>query len=706
MQATQQKNIQKVNPLLLLQEHCNTQKNQKEQELKQLEKNKILLEKEYLLKQSIASLSELRAQLVEGQACALCGSLDHPYAKGLLPLVDDSQEQLSEIKKQITTCQNELRKAEIELTKTNQELALLTETIKTHEPALADKSKSLAQNLAPYFSHTKLTHNEEQLTDVIVQIDEKITQIQSKQQALEEQINKVEKLENEQSNQQIIISELEGKINAQTLLTRQLTIELEQHKNNLTRLKAENTELNQEYISAFNQLTEDLTPLGITDLNLHSKQACDTINLNLKAKLEFWQELQSSQFNLDNEMTGLNATIQAQTEQVAKQVQQLEMLQANYDVKSAELNLDIKNRISLFASKNTEIEEQLSLKQLSQTEELFIQQTNHLTQLKQDQQNLQLQISENENYFDDLRHQNIKLKQLFQNKCIHLGFVSTEEYLAACMDSLSRENLTHKLEKLNNEKVSIETTIQNLDSNLLLEKNKNLSLESLENIQLHLEDLKLQLLANENDLGVIRGQLTHHQQQLGTVSALQEQLHLKRVESKKWSNLNSLIGSANGMAYRNFVQGITFEILIQFANQQLQKISDRYLLIQSIESPLELKVVDSYQANEVRSTQNLSGGETFLISLSLALGLSKMASDTVSVDTLFLDEGFGTLDESTLETALNTLSSLQTEGKLIGIISHVAALKERIHTQIKVSPLRYGQSKIEGPGCSKVQPAP
>ena len=99
-------------------------------------------------------------------------------------------------------------------------------------------------------------------------------------------------------------------------------------------------------------------------------------------------------------------------------------------------------------------------------------------------------------------------------------------------------------------------------------------------------------------------------------------------------------------------------------------------------------------------------GETFLISLSLALGLSKMASDTVSVDTLFLDEGFGTLDESTLETALNTLSSLQTEGKLIGIISHVAALKERIHTQIKVSPLRYGQSKIEGPGCSKVQPAP
>lgn len=702
MQATQQKNIQKVNPLQLRQEHCNTQKNQKELELKQLEKNKILLEKEFLLKQSIASLNELRAQLVEGQACALCGSLDHPYTKGLLPLVDDSQEPLSEIKKQITTSQYELRTAEIELTKINQELALLTESIKTHEPTLADKSNSLAQNLAPYFSQIKLIHHEEQLNSLIAEIDKKIAQIQSKQQALEEKIDKAEQLEKEQGNQQIVIAELEGKINAQTLLTRQLTIELEQHQNNLTRLKAENTELNQEYISAFNQLTEDLTPLGITDINLHSKQACDSISLNLKAKLEYWQELQSSQFNLENEITGLNATIQAQTEQFTKQVQQLEILQANYDVKNAELDLDIKNRIHLFASKNTEIEEQISLDLLRQTEELSIEHTNHLVQFKQDQQNLKLQISENESSFDDLRHQNMKLNQLFQNKCKDLGFESNDEYLAACLDSASRAYLTHKLEKLNHEKVSIETTIQNLDSNLLLEKNKNLSLQSLENIQFHLKNLNQQLLANENELGVIKAQLTQHQQQLDKVSVLEEQLHLHRATAKKWSNLNSLIGSADGKLYRNFVQGITFEILIQFANQQLQKISDRYLLIQSPETPLELKVIDSYQANEIRSTQNLSGGETFLISLSLALGLSKMASDTVSVDTLFLDEGFGTLDEGTLETALNTLASLQNEGKLIGIISHVAALKERIHTQIKVSPQRYGQSKIEGPGCFKL----
>ncbi len=105
----------------------------------------------------------------------------------------------------------------------------------------------------------------------------------------------------------------------------------------------------------------------------------------------------------------------------------------------------------------------------------------------------------------------------------------------------------------------------------------------------------------------------------------------------------------------------------------------------------------------VRSTtKNLSGGESFLVSLALALGLSKMASKNVRVDSLFLDEGFGTLDEEALDTALQTLSSLQQEGKLIGVISHIQALKDRIGTQIQVTPLRGGRSVLSGPGCERM----
>ena len=160
-----------------------------------------------------------------------------------------------------------------------------------------------------------------------------------------------------------------------------------------------------------------------------------------------------------------------------------------------------------------------------------------------------------------------------------------------------------------------------------------------------------------------------------------------------------MIGSADGKKYRNFAQGLTFEMMIGHANRQLQKMTDRYLLVRDDTQPLELNVVDSYQAGEIRSTKNLSGGESFIVSLSLALGLSHMASKNVRVDSLFLDEGFVTLDEEALDTALETLAGLQQDGKLIAVISHVPALKERISTEIQVVSQAGGKSVILGPGC-------
>jgi exonuclease SbcC len=144
---------------------------------------------------------------------------------------------------------------------------------------------------------------------------------------------------------------------------------------------------------------------------------------------------------------------------------------------------------------------------------------------------------------------------------------------------------------------------------------------------------------------------------------------------------------------------LTFEMMTRHANRRLREMTDRYLLIRDEAQPLELNVIDNYQAGEIRSTKNLSGGESFIVSLALALGLSQMASRNVRVDSLFLDEGFGTLDEDALETALETLAGLRQDGKLIGVISHVAALKERIGARIEVIPGTGGKSRISGPGC-------
>ena len=117
------------------------------------------------------------------------------------------------------------------------------------------------------------------------------------------------------------------------------------------------------------------------------------------------------------------------------------------------------------------------------------------------------------------------------------------------------------------------------------------------------------------------------------------------------------------------------------------------------QKPLEISVVDGYQAGEVRPVSNLSGGESFVVSMALALGLSEMSSSRTRIDSLFIDEGFASLDEDYLESALQTLFALgNREGKLIGVISHVGALKERIAAQIEVTPLSGGRSTLSGPG--------
>lgn len=210
-------------------------------------------------------------------------------------------------------------------------------------------------------------------------------------------------------------------------------------------------------------------------------------------------------------------------------------------------------------------------------------------------------------------------------------------------------------------------------------------------------------------LNELRNIIPNIQQKLNENTAAKNRLkekqtliHAQKKECEHWDKLHSLIGSADGKKFRNFAQGLTFELLISHANRYLEKMTDRYLLIRDQNVPLELNVVDNYQAGEVRPTKNLSGGECFIVSLTLALGLSRMSSRKVRVDSLFLDEGFGSLDEDTLETALDVLSGLHHQGKLICVISHVPALNERISCQLKVWPSYGGKSVVIGPGCRQI----
>ncbi|MCI5151033.1 MAG: chromosome segregation protein SMC, partial [Candidatus Electrothrix sp. MAN1_4] len=204
-------------------------------------------------------------------------------------------------------------------------------------------------------------------------------------------------------------------------------------------------------------------------------------------------------------------------------------------------------------------------------------------------------------------------------------------------------------------------------------------------------------------IGSLQHQLQKNKEQRQQQRELLHSLEAQKKECLRWKELHDLIGSSDGKKYRNFAQGLTFELMVSRANAQLARVTDRYLLVRDQQQPLELNVIDSWQAGEVRSTKNLSGGESFVVSLALALGLSEMVGGNVRVDSLFLDEGFGALDEEALETALETLAGLRRDGKLIGVISHVGALKERIACQLEVVPGTGGQSVVRGSGVRRVE---
>ena len=177
-------------------------------------------------------------------------------------------------------------------------------------------------------------------------------------------------------------------------------------------------------------------------------------------------------------------------------------------------------------------------------------------------------------------------------------------------------------------------------------------------------------------------------------SGLQEELNVRRTESERWAKLNELAGSADGAKFRRIAQGYTLDILLNYANVQLRELTRRYRL-ERVPETLALQVIDRDMCDEVRTVHSLSGGESFLVSLALALGLSSLSSNRMRVESLFIDEGFGSLDAETLRVAMDALESLRTQGRKIGVISHVQEMTERIPVRICVNRAGNGRSFLE-----------
>jgi len=360
----------------------------------------------------------------------------------------------------------------------------------------------------------------------------------------------------------------------------------------------------------------------------------------------------------------------------------------------AELDQLTQQRIELFgAGKPDEV-----LAQLEAQRETLQQK---LTERTKAQQQTQIQLERSRSQLEQITGQLEALQAKYDKRIARLtsaaekrGFTSWKLAKDALLDEETEKKIESQLNAIQKQIVQAQQQVKDLQKRL--QQIQSETPKSLEEhvLQRQLTEQKNTLTEQIEALAQLKATLVQNEARKKQNEALVQEWNHQQKEVNRWAKLNQLIGSATGHVYRNYAQSLTLRRLIQMANTHLNHLNGRYLIELTREGDLELDIIDTFQADNRRSMSTLSGGEGFLVSLSLALGLSDLAGRNAVIQSLFIDEGFGTLDSHSLDLAISTLENLQALGKTIGIISHVQELKERIGVQIQVQKLGNGVSTL------------
>ncbi|KFX69783.1 chromosome segregation protein SMC [Pseudomonas taeanensis MS-3] len=598
-----------------------------------------LLEQE----QRIQALETYRAQLQEGQACPLCGSDQHPAIAAYQALdVSATQQALQTKKLELETLANSGQGLA-------SQLAALAATLEQQQQQLlhtqqeqvrqADRWLQLSEQLgSPVADAAALITHEQQLVSELDNLQHSLERLDAVKTALEGA-----RTASQQLGQARAATEQQ-----QALLGQQL----QANNSQLSELYEQVAKLQRQQGEREQALREELARFGYS-LPSDGEQWLS----ERTAEWQNWQQAQQQAQQLDAQQRDAEHGLTLSRDLHGHWQQRWSALQA------AELELLAAVADPLLALQQCEA--QLSSAQ-SRQEQLHGTQQTQAERLIEDRHNLQA-----------------KTRQ-WADALAASPFVDEAGFLAALLDEQQHSALVHLKEKLDRALTEAQALKASADQQLIALQAAPASELSREQLEDNLLVLNAQLKVLSQRQGEIRAQLRGDEaRRLGQQSLFTE-IAAKQGEYDLWQQLNSLIGSADGAKYRKFAQGLTLDHLVYLANQQLERLHGRYQLGRRSSGELELEVIDTWQADVARDTKTLSGGESFLVSLALALALSDLVSHKTSIDSLFLDEGFGTLDGETLEVALDALDSLNASGKMIGVISHVEALKERIPVQLKV----------------------
>ncbi|MCL1036631.1 AAA family ATPase [Shewanella submarina] len=653
--------------------------------------------------QKIANLSQLRASLELDQACPLCGSTQHP-------LVDDYQA--------LDVNETDLRRQQLqqqvnEIMVQGKALARMIEQRQLQDQTSLERRNDIQKEMQQAVSDFEqlkqqliaLGDNCEYQLDRPELVEAALCESDTQLASLNERLSEFRQAQAQWQQRQQELVRLQTSLREVEHNRAQLLSEQEFVQQGIAELDARASQLSNQNQQQSDALSNTLSSVG---LSLPAAAEITAWADKLTAEQANWKRVTAELVENEKQLLAEERALP----QLEKQAAQLEESAAQKVAALAKVGAEIQanrdERLGL-AGEQTQ-SELIGGKQLlvdTATAELDSAK-NAADELSRNLASTQGQQQTLSGNIQQLEAEQAELSHNWQQKLADSEFADEADFTAALLDDIEtdrlialRKQIETSVETAQTETRVVQEQLQQLlqkgEQQGYLDSEQRTEQEYLAELSQKLTEAKSSRDEGRMRLGEVKaiiaedGRRREGQQQLFT------QIEAATAEYEDWDALNGLIGARDGKKFRVFAQGLTLDHLVALANRQLTRLHGRYELKRKSAGVLELEVLDTWQGDASRDTRTLSGGESFLVSLALALALSDLVSHKTSIDSLFLDEGFGTLDADTLDMALDALDNLNASGKMIGVISHVEAMKERIPVQIKVR-------KMTGLGYSQLDP--
>ena len=637
------------------------------------------------LEKSISKYEADRQSLILGTPCSLCGSLEHPFTENLVSVgVSKSELELNKRKEKLQVLivsKNELEKKEVVAHTTIDGLKQRNGLINDEVKALKLTAKQL--NIDCELSNTTQIEIEvKQVTQDILLLDEKLKAAQQ----LQEESNKLNgtfKIQSETLNKikngVNTLVEKNKNTNKDIAEKQKLIFSLKETCHKLeTEIKEKLSKFNYQLpsIENSNEFIENLKTL-ISDFNKREK------NLDaLKSSISIVNT------KLENNKEKLEAQLKAETvcsKTITASAVKIEQLKVERDA-ILPITVSVEQKRELLQTERTTLAKQVESSKKELQALLDLQ--NKKEALKIENKKEQLVLKEKFTALNSTFETRLESSQFDKIEAVQKAILLDEDVVRFTKNKevIKEKQLRLKAYRESNEKAKED-----------LEKSKAFEITEAES-KLVLENLNKANKALLSEKGEIIQAFKKDKEIRDRNKEIYKKIDAQETVCNVWRVLFKIIGNSKD-AFNVYVQRLTLKHLLDLANVHLYKLNKRYSLkMEEAYKPkeeLNFNLIDHYQTDQARLVDTSSGGEKFIISLALALGLSDLASKNVKIDSLFIDEGFGTLDKNTLETVISTLETLQSQGKMIGIISHVENLKERISTQIQITKKNNGVSVVD-----------